>query len=183
MKSKDFLFAALAASTLSLLPLAGSLTVDGWNWTVGDFAVAWVIFALTFFFYRLLTTRPMAGLSYKIGAGLAVLAGFLITWITFAVQIIGDENPGNRLYLLAILGGFIGVACSRFRAAALAKLAFGLAAVLIAIPAVSVLLWPADFNPGYPLIQLLSAGFAALFAASGLFFRHAAGHAREVRRA
>lgn len=178
MKRQDFLLIALVPPALLLIPLVGNLTVDGWNWTWSDFVMAWVVFAITTAFLRFLVTRPAANFAYKAGAGLAVITGFLITWITMAVQIIGEDNPGNGLYLLTILGGFIGVGLSRFRPAGLAWVAFAMAAVLVAIPAVSVLRWPADFNPGYPKVQLLSAGFAAMFAASGLLFRHAAGQNR-----
>ena len=178
MKTKDFLIIALVPSALLLIPLVGNLTVEGWNWTWSDFVMAWVVFAITTAFFRLLVTRPMANFAYKAGAALAVITGFLITWITMAVQIIGEDNPGNGLYLLTILGGFIGVGLARFRAAGLAKVAFAMALVLVAIPAVSVLLWPADFNPGYPRVPILSACFAMLFVASGLLFRHAAGQNR-----
>lgn len=175
MKTKDYLLVALVPTALLLLPLTGQFTVEGWNWTWSDFVMAWVIFALTTLFHRFLVTRPAANFAYKAGVALAVITGFLITWITLAVQIIGDDNPGNGLYLLTIVGGFIGVGLARFQAAGLVRVAFGMAAALLLIPAVSVLFWPADFNPGYPKVQLLSAGFAALFIGSGLCFRHAAG--------
>ncbi len=178
MKRKDTLIIALVPLGLLLIPLAGSLTVEGWNWKWHDFLMAWAVFTFTTLFLRFLVTRPVANFAYKAGAVLAVITGFLITWITMAVQIIGEDNPGNGLYLLTILGGFIGVGVSRFRPAGLAWVAFAMAALLLTIPAVSVLLWPADFNPGYPKVQMLSAGFAAMFAASGLLFRHAAGQNR-----
>ena len=174
MNRKDYLLIIFVPSALLLIPLVGSLTVEGWNWTGSDFLMAWTVFAITTGFYRFLATRPVANLAYKAGAALAVVTGFLITWITMAVQIIGDDNPGNLLYLLTILGGFIGVGIARCQPAGLALVAFGLAAVLVLIPALSVQLWPADFNPGYARVQLLSAGFAAMFAASGLLFRRAA---------
>lgn len=174
MKHKDFLIIALVPPALLLVPLAGSLTVEGWNWTWHDFLMAWAVFTFTTFFLRFLVTRPMANFAYKAGAAIAVVTGFLITWVTLAVQIIGDDNPGNLLYFLALLGGFVGVGLSRFRSAGLAKVAFALAGVLLLIPVVSVAFWPDDFNPGYPGVQLLSSIFATLFAASGLLFRHAA---------
>ncbi len=174
MKRKDYLIVAVVPSALLLLPLIGSLTVEGWNWTWHDFLMAWVVFGVTTLFYRFLATRPVANRAYKVGGALAVVAGFLITWITLAVQIIGDDNPGNGLFLLTILGGFVGVALSRFRPAGLAIVAFAMAATLLLIPVVAVLNWPADFSPGYPKVQLLSAGFAAMFLTSGLLFRHAA---------
>lgn len=179
MKRKDYLIVTLVPSALLLLPLVGSLTVVGWNWKWNDFLMAWVVFAIATLFYRFLATRPMANRAYKAGAALAVVTGFVITWVNLAVQIIGDDNPGNVLYLLAILGGFVGVAVSRLRPAGLAIVAFALATALMLIPVGAVLNWPADFSPGYPKVQLLSAGFAAMFFVSGLLFRHAAGQPTE----
>jgi len=174
MKTKDYRLVVFVPSVLLLLPITGSLTVEDWNWKWNDFLMAWVVFALTTLFYRFLATRPLANLPYKAGAALAVLAGFLITWVNLAVQIIGEDNPGNGLYLLTILGGFVGVGLSRFQPARLAWVALGMAAALVLIPAVAVSFWPGDFSPGYPKVQLLSAGFAAMFVASGLLFRRAA---------
>ena len=175
MKNKDYLIVALLPLALLLVPLTGQLTVDGWRWTWTDFLFAWVVFTVTTFFYRFLVSRPVANFAYKAGVALAVLAGFLVFWISAAVQIIGDENPGNLLYLLTILGGFIGVGLARFQPAGLARVAFSMAAALILIPAVSFLIWPVDFNPGYAKVQILSSGFAAMFLAAGLLLRHAAG--------
>ncbi len=179
MKRKDYLIVALVPLALLLIPLTGRLTVDGWNWKWHDFVMAWAVFSITTFFLRFLMTRPVANFAYKAGAALAVVTGFLITWITLAVQIIGEDNPGNGLYLLTILGGFIGVGVSRFQPAVLARVALAMAAALLLIPVIALLRWPADFSPGYPKVQLLSAGFAALFIASGLLFRRAAGQGRQ----
>jgi len=175
MKTKDYLIVALLPLALLLIPFIGNLTVEGWNWSHGDFVFAWVVFSVTTFFFRFLVSRPLANLAYKAGVALAVLAGFLVFWITAAVQIIGDENPGNLLYLLTLLGGFIGVCVARFRPAGLARVAFAVGAALLLIPVVSVLFWPADFNPGYARVQLLSSGFAAMFLAAGLLLRRSAG--------
>lgn len=174
MKRKDWLIIALVPPALLLIPLAGQLTVEGWNWTGSDFLMAWVVFSFTTWFYRFLVTRQPANLAYKAGVALAVLTGFLITWITMAVQIIGNDNPGNLLYLLTILGGFLGVGLARCQPAGLAKVAFCMAAALLLVPVVSFLAWPEDFNPGYPRVLILSAGFAAMYLTSGLLLRHAA---------
>lgn len=178
MKTKDLRLIVLVPLALLLLPLTGQLTVDGWNWSIGDFVMAWVVFTITTAFLRFLVTRPVANVAYKAGAALAALTGFLIVWINLAVQIIGEDNPGNGLYLLTILGGFIGVGVTRCQPAGLAKVAFVIAAALVLIPAVSFQFWPTDFSPGYPKVQLLSTGFAALFAASGLCFRSASRQGR-----
>jgi hypothetical protein len=177
MKRKDYLIVAFLPLALLFIPLTGQLTVDGWHWTWTDFLFAWVVFSITTFVFRFLVTRPMANLAYKAGVALAVLAGFLVFWITAAVQIIGDDNPGNLLYLLSLLGGFAGMGVSRFQPVGLSRVAFAMAAALLLIPVVAVLNWPTDFNPGYLQAQLLSAGLATLFLAAGLLFRRAGSQA------
>lgn len=173
MKTKDHLIVALLPLALLLIPLTGQLTVDGWNWTGSDFVFAWVVFSVTTFFFRFLVTRPMANLAYKAGVALAVLAGFLVFWITAAVQIIGDENPANVLYLGVILTGLGGVALSRFQPAGMAKAAFATAAVTFVVPIVGLILNPSDFSPGIPQVFLLNGFFVVMFIASGLLLRHA----------
>lgn len=174
MKRKDYLIVALLPLALLLIPLTGQLTVDGWNWTWSDFLFAWVVFSITTLVYRFLVTRPAANFAYKAGVALAGLAGFLVFWITAAVQIIGDENPANILYLGVILTGLAGVGLARFKPAGMAKAAFATAAVTFAIPIVGVILEPSDFSPGIPQVFLLNGFFVAMFAGSGLLFRRAA---------
>lgn len=175
MKRKDYLIIALLPLALLLVPLTGQLTVDGWHWSVGDFAFAWVVFSITTFVFRFLVTRPLANLAYKAGVALAVLAGFLVFWITAAVQIIGDENPANILYLGVILTGLGGVALARFKPAGMAKAAFATAAVTFVVPVVGLILKPADFSPGIPQVFLLNSFFVLMFVTSGLLLRHSAG--------
>lgn len=174
MKSKDYLIVALFPLAALLIPLVGNLAVEGWKWTWRDFVVAWVILTGPTVLYRLLATRQGANLPYRLGAGLAVAAGFLITWVNLAVQIIGDDNPGNLLYFAAILGGLVGVGLSRFQAVGLARVSFVLAAAIFLIPLVSFAVWPADFSPGLTRVCALNLVFVALFAGAGLLFRSAA---------
>ncbi|HEY0865075.1 MAG TPA: hypothetical protein VGD97_13295 [Lacunisphaera sp.] len=175
MKTKDYLIVALLPLALLLIPFTGNLTVEGWHWTWSDFVFAWVVFSVTTFLFRFLVTRPMANLAYKAGVALALLTGFLVFWITAAVQIIGDENPANILYLGVILTGLGGVALARFRPAGMAKAAFATAAVTFVVPIVGLILKPSDFSPGIPQVFLLNGGFVLMFAVSGVLFRYAAG--------
>lgn len=175
MKTKDYLIVAFLPLALLLIPLTGQLTVEGWHWTWSDFVFAWVVFSVTTFFFRFLVTRPMANLAYKAGVALAVMAGFLVFWITAAVQIIGDENPANILYLGVILTGLGGVALARFRPAGMAKAAFATAAATFVVPIVGLILKPSDFSPGIPQVFLLNGVFVLMFVVSGLLLRHAAG--------
>jgi hypothetical protein len=174
MKTKDYLIAALAPLPVLLIALFGNLYVDGWNWNPGSFVFAWVVIAGATFLYRLLATRTFANLAYRLGAGLAILAGFLVFWVTAAVQIIGEENPANPLYVLALLLGLIGVGFSRLQPSRLARVAFAIAGALFLIPVIAVLFWPADFSPGVPEVFALNFGFVLMFVVSGLLFRRAA---------
>jgi hypothetical protein len=173
MKRKDWLIVVLAPFPVLLIALLGNTFVEGWNWKWNDFIFAWVVFALTTFVYRLIVTRKWANLTYKLGAALAVFAGFLIFWFTAAVQIIGDENPGNILYLGVILTGLTGVGLARFKPAGMAKAAFATAAATFLVPVIAVLAWPADFSPGPMKVFILNSVFVLMFAGSGLLFRHA----------
>ncbi len=176
MQRKDYLIVALAPLPVLLIPLVGVLvSPTNWKWTFFDFVVGWVLLAGTTFAYRLLATRKWSNLTYRLGAALAVAAGFLLTWVNLAVQVVGDENPGNLLYFLVILGGLVGVGVSRFMPAGLAKVAFAMAGAIFLVPVVAVLAWPVDFSPGPEKVFVLNFFFVAMFAASGLFFRHAAG--------
>lgn len=176
MQKKDFLIIALVPLFLLLIPLVGNATVEGWNWKWNDFLFAYVIFAITTFVYRLIVSRKPANLPYKLAAGLAVAAGFLITWLTAAVQIIGEENPGNTLYALVILTGLTGVGLARLKPAGMARAAFATATVNFLVPVIAVIFWPGDFSPGVEKVFILNGVFVAMFTVSGLLFRHAATH-------
>ncbi|MBP6506143.1 MAG: hypothetical protein KA257_01150 [Opitutaceae bacterium] len=171
MKRKDYLIVALVPLFLLLIPLVGNMTVEGWNWTWHDFLFAWVVFATTTFIYRFIATRAVANLTYRLGAGLAVAAGFFIFWMTAAVQIIGDENPGNILYLGVIVTGLTGVGLARFKPAGMAKAAFVTAAATFLVPVIAFLFWPADFSPGVGQVFVLNFCFVLMFVGAGLLFR------------
>jgi hypothetical protein len=174
MKKKDWLFVALAPSPVLVLAVLGNTFVAGWNWHWNDFLFAWAVIAIATSIYRLLATRTYANLAYKAGAALAVLTGFLIFWGTAAVQIIGEENPANVLYLGVLLIGLIGVGLARLRPAGLAKAAFTTAAATLAVPTIAVIFWPADFSPGVAKVFLINGVFALMFITSALLFRRAA---------
>jgi hypothetical protein len=171
MKRKDYLFVVLSPSPLLLIALLGNTFVEGWNWPPRAFALLWAVLAVVALVYKLIATRPGASPAHRLAAALGVLTGFAIFWMSIGPKIIGEENPGNLLYLLTILLGLIGVGFSRLQPARLAKVAFGMAAALLIIPVVAALLWPSNFEHSYVRVQLTSAVFAGVFAVSGLLFR------------
>jgi hypothetical protein len=174
MKRKDYLIVALAPLTVLLISLIAMRFTREVNWTWSDFAVMWVVLSVPTLLFRLMVTRPWAGLPYRLGAGLGVVTGFLMAWVSLAVQIIGHENPANLLYFFVILIGLIGVALARFHPAGMAKAAFVTAAATFLVPIVAYLGWPDDFSPGVPQVFLLNGCFVLMFALSGLLFRRAA---------
>jgi hypothetical protein len=180
MKKKDWLIVTLAPFPVLLIALLGNIFVEGWDWNPGSFVFAWVVIASATFVYRLLATSPAATLAYRLGAGLAVLAGFLVFWFTAAVQIIGEENPANIFYLGVILIGLGGVWRSRFRPAGLASASFATAAATFVIPVIALIFWPSDFSPGVAKVFLLNGLFVTMFAGAGLLFRRAAHQATET---
>jgi hypothetical protein len=175
MKPKDLLIAALAPLSLLLIPLIGNMTSpSNWKWTASDFFFAWVVLATAAFLFRLLLTRQWSNWPYKVGSVIAVAAGLLITWLTMAVQIIGDRNPANLLYGAVILTGLVGVGLARFKPTGMAKAAFATAAATFVVPIIAVIVWPSDFSPGIPQVFALNFAFVLMFVAAGLLFKRAA---------
>jgi hypothetical protein len=174
MKSKDLAIVALAPLGVLLIPLVAMQFTAEVKWTGIDFAVMWVVLAIPTFLFRLLMTRPWKSLMYRTGAGLGLLTGLLMTWVNMAVQIIGDRNPANALYFLAVLLGLIGIGWARLHPAGLARTAFSLAGFTFCIPLLAVLVWPGDFAPGFPKVFGFNCGFVAMFALAGGLLRKAA---------
>jgi hypothetical protein len=175
MKTKDFLIVALFPLCVLAIPLVAMQFTREVNWTASDFAVMWVVLSIPTFLFRLLVTRQGISLSYKLGAAVGIVAGFLMTWVNLAVQIIGDDNPAFVLYILAALVGLAGVALSRFQPAALAKAAYATAAAVFVIPIIAVICWPSDFDPGVLPVFVGNTVLSLTFVVSGLLFNHAAG--------
>jgi len=174
MKTKDFLVVALAPMLVLLVPLVAMQFTKEVNWTISDFVLAWVLLAGATFAYKLLATRATGNIAYRAGAGLAVAAGFLLTWINAAVAIIGEHNPANALYLGVILVGMIGAGFARFQPRGMARALFATAFAQFLVPVIAVIVWPSDFGPGVAKVFMLNGFFVLMFAGSGLLFRHAA---------
>lgn len=174
MKNKDYLIVALAPPVVLLIPLIGNLVSKEWNWSASDFAFMWVLLAGTTFLYRLLVTRQLANLPYRLGAGLAVAAGFLLIWVSLAVAVIGHDNPANALYLGVIVIGLVGTGLAQFRPRGMARAAFAAAVATFFVPIVAWFVQPNDFSPGVMQVFMLNFCFVAMFAGAGLLFQHSA---------
>jgi hypothetical protein len=123
-----------------------------------------------------LAIRKGGSLAYRLGAGLAVLASFLLIWVNAAVGMIGNEdNPANLLFIGIIAVAAAGSVIARFRARGMARAmlaAFILtAAIAAAAPALG---WGADEPRGTAGLMMLIGGFAAMWGLSAAFFAKAA---------
>jgi hypothetical protein len=165
---KTMLRVALVALGLLMVPLVASQIVDGWNWGVGGFVFAYVLFFGTGMAYALIA-RKMGAWSYKVGVGVALVAGFALGWGTM-VQVADSGHPERLWYHSVLLVGAIGACLARLKAPGLAWTLFAMAATLALI----ALILPSGAPPDLARRMAIGHGvFVALFTASGLLFRHA----------
>lgn len=145
------------------------------QWTTSDFLVAGIVLIGAGAIAEL-AVRSSGLWSYRIGAGLAVLASVLLLWSTGAVGIIGSEDhPANLLYLGVILAAFVGGVISRFRADGLSLSMISAAVIQIVIGIVAVLRGWGVGSENWPRpVIVLSIIFALIWLASATLFRRAA---------
>ena len=145
------------------------------QWTPSDFVFAGIILIGAGVIAEL-AVRASGAWSYRIGAGLAVLASVLLIWINGAVGIIGSEDhPANLLYLGVVLAAFVGGVVSRFRADGLCLSMISAAVIQIVIGIVAVLRGWGVGSENWPRpVIVLSIIFALIWLASAILFRRAA---------
>lgn len=174
--SRQMFLVALATAAILLVPLVAMRFSSEVQWSVADFVVMGVLLFGTGLAYVLIS-RVSDSVAYRVAVGVAVAAGFLLVWVNLAVGFIGSEDdPANVLYLGVPIVGIIGAGMSRFRPGGMATTLFLVAGVQLLVPVVALILRRSalDAPPGIVGVFLLNGFFAALFAVSGLLFRHAA---------
>lgn len=145
------------------------------QWTASDFIFAAVILIGAGGVAEL-AVRASGDWSYRLGAGLAVLAAVLLVWINGAVGIIGSEDhPANLLYLAVVAAAFIGGVASRFRPAGLSLAMACAAGLQVLIGACAVLRgWGAGSENWPRPVIVLSILFALIWLVAAGLFRRAA---------
>ncbi len=165
-----------AAGLLLVPAVAMQLGVDGWDWNAFDFVVMGALLAAACGTYEL--AAWMSGnRAYRAAVGVAVVAAFLMAWVSLAVGIIGPEdNPLNLMYVGVYAVGFIGALVARYRAGGmvLALLATAVVQALVAVVATV-----AAFTGGHGGIEVLrqlalNGFFVAMWLVSALLFHRAA---------
>lgn len=133
----------LGAALLLCVPLVAMQFTDEVQWSGFDFLAMGVILATACGLWELATRASGEG-TYRLAAAIAIVSGFLVTWITLAVGIIGNENdPANLAFFGVLLLAAIGAVVARLRAhgmamamlaAAIAQAAAGLYALVLGSP-------------------------------------------------
>lgn len=163
-----------AVALLATPFVAMQLNAEGVDWSVGDFIVMGIMMAIVGGVIEL-AVRSSSNWSYRGGAGLAVLGGFLLTWANLAVGIVGSENnPANQLFFVALLVGIVGSLIAQGRSAGMAR-AMLITAGSIVVAFVIAQAGVRDEPMVRPLVEGVGTSiFVLMFAASAMLFRRAA---------
>lgn len=153
------------AALLLSVPLIAMQFTDEVDWDLFDFVVMGIMLGGACGVYEL-GTRLSGHWAYRGGFAVAILGGFLMTWINLAVGIVGNENnPVNVLFFAILLVGAIAAPLGRFRPLGMARAMYA-----TAIAQGLVTAWIALAGHGYTFVL---AGFfiAAWLSAAHLFRR------------
>ncbi|MBL0159602.1 MAG: hypothetical protein IPP47_21200 [Bryobacterales bacterium] len=165
---KTILRVALGALVLLMVPLVASRFVPGWNWPPAAFLRVYLLFFVTGMVFALVARR-MGAWSYKVGVGVALVAGFALGWSNM-VHVADSENPANLWYYSVLVVGAVGALLARLKAPGMARTLFVMAATLALI----AVILPSGAPPD--MARRMAIGhtvYVVLFTASGLLFRHA----------
>ena len=164
------------AVLLLSLPFFAMQVTQEVDWTGSDFIFMGALLASVGGLFEL-AVRLSSQWRYRAGFGLALLGGFMVTWVNLAVGIVGSEDhPANLLFFGALLVGILGAAAARLKSAGMAPAMFATAVALVLALAIAQN-GPTD-EPFVPAIrEILGTGlFIAMFVGSAALFRGAARH-------
>lgn len=160
------------AAVVLLAPwVAMRLGAAGVHWTASDFLVMGAMLAAVCGLWEL-GLRRSRHRAYRAAVAIAVVAGFLMTWINLAVGIIGAPgNPLNLMFFGVLAIGLSGALFAGFRAAGMARTLATMAVAQAVVAAVTLAVGEKTF--------VLSVFFAAVWLVSAWLFRMAAREAAQ----
>jgi len=161
------------AALILLLPLATRAP-----WTGSDFAFAGILLLVPLGIYELVVRRTR-DLTYRTGAGIALVATVLLLWVSGAVGIADSE--ADLLYFLALAVGFVGAFVAQFRPQGMAHAMFATALALVVAAAVALVAGRVPAHNSIVEILGITGFFVALFVGSAFLFRVAARRGPERR--
>ena len=126
----------------------------------------------------------IGNITYKVAAGVALMAALLLVWLSLGVGIIGaDGDPANVMYFGVLAVGIIGALLARFRPVGMARALIAMALAQTLVGAIAIVGGLGRPYSGPLELSLLNGFFVALFVASAWLFRRAAQGQREQGRA
>jgi hypothetical protein len=160
-----------SAAGLLLLPLLAMqfFPAAGVNWTGSDFVVMGVLLSACCGIVEL--GAWLSGNTwYRAAFAVAVLAGFLLIWVSLAVGIIAEESDRANLMFVGVLAtGIIGALLARFKPEGMARTLVATAAAQMLVGVIALV-----GRMGYEAIAIGSF-LAAMWLLSAWLFRKAAG--------
>ena len=167
---------------LLLLPLAAMQLTDAVNWTAMDFAFAGVVVFATVIPLDFAMCRAAGG-AYRAAIIVALVAMFLLAWLSASVGIIGrDGDPANLMHLPVIVVGIGGALISRLHPDGLSRTLLSMAVLQALIATIAIfgglgLPWSGPVE-----LAVLNAVFVLLFAVSAWLFARAQTRGSSYRR-
>lgn len=172
MKIKNFLRVFIIVGLLLLIPVWGNSNVEGWNWTAFDFVWAAIVLSCAGLSLEFFITRPYST-TYKAAGALAVVTALLMIWINAAVQIVGEDNPTNAIYVLTVAVLLFGSVASKFKADNMPRVLHAAALMTAVAPIIGFTFWREDFTPGILHVFVLNAFFIMMWMLSAMLFKWA----------
>ncbi len=175
MQKKGMIFVIAGTGLILLIPLIGNQLSTEVNWSPMDFLFAAIMLMGTGFSYLFLANR-FQGLSYRMGAGVAVLTGLSLIWSNLAVGLLGSEdNPANLMYFGVFAVGVIGAFIAHFRprGMTLVMITMALAQGLVALIALMIGIQHLP-DQSMTMVVMVNGFFMVLFLLSAMLFKHAA---------
>lgn len=162
-----------AAALLSVPWVAMRFTAEV-NWTGSDFLVMGAVLAIACGAYEI-AARASGSFAYRVAAGIAILAGFLLVWVNLAVGVVGETtHPANLMFVGVLLVGIVGALVARLRAQGMAKALAATAATQALACAVGLFFFRAEGPRQAMALAILTAILVAAWLLSAWLFRRAA---------
>lgn len=164
----------VAAAALLTVPLVAMLFTAEVNWSPFDFAFMGALVSGIGFTFEL-ALRKTDDAVYRVAAGVALAAAFLLVWAGAGVGIIGaDGDPANLMYGGVLAVGIIGGAAARFRPRGMARTMVAAALAQAAVAAIAIFAGLGRPYSGVVELVLANGFFVALFLCSASLFEKAA---------
>jgi hypothetical protein len=163
------------AALILLVPLVAMQFTDEVVWNETDFAVVGAMLFGACGAYEL-AARMTGNFAYRAAVGLAVVAAFILIWISLAVGIIGSEDdPANLMYGGVLAVGILGALIGRFQPHGMARALAATALAQALVGVVALIAGSGSTGANWPAaIVSLTGFFAALWLVSAWLFRKAA---------